>query len=497
MKVYEEGAPPRGGGVASRLRKTWQEVKWVVLPAALAPKPSLSVVHPQGAFLQNWNFLMLLLVVLNGMRVPYNVVFATRHSVSFGPFYFLDSFMDLLFLIDIFVHFRTAFMEEGILVTDRSVLARKYVRGYFLLDLLASLPLDLLCLLPDTSLQCRPATRSLRLLRCVRIPDYFDRWERDIRLNPVSIRIAKFLLMVALTVHWFGCCWWAIGESDGTGDNWVRTVRLLPGTDLESSQRRSQYIASLYWVIMTVTTVGFGNIVATTTEESAFAIGVMLVGFAMYGFILGNVASLIQSLDVSATAFRNKLESIETYMIQRELGPELRAKIRSYYLYLWSTHQGVDESELLEELPSSLRSEVALFLNREVIQKVPLFEGCDNNLISALVLRMKPQIYSPGDLVVRKDEIGHEMYFISRGTVEVGSEGFAEVFATLGPGSFFGEMALLLDAKRTASVRTCTYCDIYMLTKSDFDNVLQDNVEFAARIREIAKERKKQLELAK
>jgi len=88
----------------------------------------------------------------------------------------------------------------------------------------------------------------------------------------------------------------------------------------------------------------------------------------------------------------------------------------------------------------------------------------------------------PNTCFIRKGEPGDSMYFVGSGLIEVVSEDGAEVYATMGEGDFVGEMAMVLDRPRTASVRTVGYCDLYVLEKSDFLKVLEGYPEMKKHI---------------
>jgi glucose-6-phosphate 1-dehydrogenase len=124
-------------------------------------------------------------------------------------------------------------------------------------------------------------------------------------------------------------------------------------------------------------------------------------------------------------------------------------------------------------------------LNRETLEKVPLFEGADAVLLASLILALKPVVFQPGDLVIRKGEIGREMYLISRGQVDV-IDGSGNVIATIGEGNFFGEISLLTSAPRNATVIAKSYCDFFVLDKFDFMRVLRDHPRFRSVIMEMA-----------
>jgi glucose-6-phosphate 1-dehydrogenase len=134
-------------------------------------------------------------------------------------------------------------------------------------------------------------------------------------------------------------------------------------------------------------------------------------------------------------------------------------------------------------------------VNREVLEKVPLFQRGDPVFLHSLAMTLKPIVYCPGELIIRKGEPGREMYFISRGQVEVFND-TNQVLRTLEAGDFFGELSLLLSQPRAASVRAVTSCDLFVLEKGDFDKVLKERPEFAEALRQNARKHYGQSEAA-
>jgi len=176
-------------------------------------------------------------------------------------------------------------------------------------------------------------------------------------------------------------------------------------------------------------------------------------------------------------------------MRYKSLPTNLRKRLTEYYAYLWEQRLGYDESSILASLPPSLKTEVSLHLKRDIIQKVPLFKDASEGFIKEIALQITPVVYLPGDYVVAAGETGNDMYFVSRGELEVVSKDGEMVFTKLSDGDFFGEIALMLKQPRTASVRATTYCDLYRLDRELFERVLSHYPEVAAKIQKRAEER--------
>lgn len=129
-------------------------------------------------------------------------------------------------------------------------------------------------------------------------------------------------------------------------------------------------------------------------------------------------------------------------------------------------------------------------VNKSILERVPLFAGTSAAFLHGLALCLKPVAMAPGEFVVRRGELGKEMYFVVRGAVDVlGPDG--SVLKAMRPGDFFGELSVLLAGPRTASVVAREDCDLYCLEATDFARVLKIYPEFAQSIVEVAADRYK------
>jgi len=131
---------------------------------------------------------------------------------------------------------------------------------------------------------------------------------------------------------------------------------------------------------------------------------------------------------------------------------------------------------------------VALHLRRDLVEGVPLFEGASDAFLREVALQMRSVMALPGDVIVRAGQPGREMYVLSRGTVEVlGADG--AVLRELRDGDFFGEVALVHDGERTATVRAVTVVDLYVLDRAMYDRVATAYPEVADALALAARQR--------
>jgi voltage-gated potassium channel len=305
-----------------------------------------------------------------------------------------------------------------------------------------------------------------------------DAWalrQRLDALHPGAARLGSVGAILPLMIHLFACGW--IGLGSGSAGPHPDSV--------------FEYVRAVYWTITTLATVGYGDIHPQTLAQMIYACLVMLVGVGVFGFILGNIATLLLRLDAERERYLSKVDRAEAFMRHHQIPKSLRAKIRAYYRYLWESRHGYDDRTVLVTLPPILRTKIILALHAELIDRVPFFRGAERQSVEAIVLAFKPRVAVPGEILFRAGDPADALYVIQRGVVDVLTASDT-VIATLHDGDFFGEMALLDHAPRNATVRASDYCDLFVLEREAFEPILERYPDFAHHIRTTAAVRKPQ-----
>jgi len=402
--------------------------------------------------------------------IPFRASFLKYEFNTLIGFLVTDIIVDCLLVIDlIFQTFIPFHDTNGDYQTSYYKTSFNYLKTWFIIDVISVLPIDYALIVPFP--QYVQFFRLNRLLRMARYNVYWKQFEDFMsNMSSGSLRIINLILILSYIVH-IGSCLFngVILVGDPLFADMFTSVNNYVNKPIVTS-----YIYSFYWVLSTM--VGYGGTSPITFAQYVFGSAVVVVGIVMNILLFGLVGSLITNLGETESKQQQKIEEVKEYMRYRKLPEDIQEKVLNYYTFMARSRKGWDEQKILDDMPSYLKTEVALSANRKLIEKVPMFkvEGVNKMFISSVVVRLIPRVCLPGALIVEKGDVGREMFFIASGFVEIVSEDLKVVYVTLPEGSFFGEIALIFDTTRTATIRAGTFCDLYILTKDSFDEISLD-----------------------
>ena len=474
----------------------------------------LFIFDPKSALISWWDDALILGVIYSTAYAPLAVVFPqSRWSGHVA----VDVLLDSLFCLDMIVRFRTAFRDHGYDVTDAAAIAKHYLRSWFLVDLLSSLPIDRLisALLtrsvpvlgtPDGRIGYISLVDLFSLLRIMRIGRLVRKLSSITGAN--FLRVVYLMYLFVLFGHWLGLMWYSIAirpiESTSEFDNLAPWLWTIDGNEPYFVALR--YVCSLYWALSVMTNLkGLPahetrqclwyepntDFVTDPLAERVYTILVFIFGSLFYSCIYGNINQFVTNLYASGMRYRKRMEELQEFARFHRLSPQLRNKIRNYVDFQWSVTKGINVDTIAAGLPAHLQMEMRLQLNKRLVEQVSIFAGCPRGFFEALVSKLQPCICVAGDFVFYEGELGSRMYFIKRGVAQVGKGD--QICATFKEGDYFGEVALLTDQPRTASVIAVSDLMLLSLSCTDLEAVLTLFPAARSRIEAAADERLKAL----
>ncbi|XP_055870804.1 potassium voltage-gated channel subfamily H member 8-like isoform X3 [Biomphalaria glabrata] len=430
-------------------------------------KSGLIIVH-YGIFKIGWDWLILLCTFYLAIMVPFNAAFKRD-----ARFVYFDAGVEVLFAIDIVLNFRTTFLNKsGQVVYDSRLIALNYIRGWFLLDLLAAIPFDVMYAFSgeteDSNNSMLTMVHLLKLARLLRLARLLQKLER---YNQYSVVVLALLMcMFALLAHWLACIWYAIGkaELDENDANWTvgwlyelseRLENVIINKTHNIPDIATSYLTALYFTCSSLTSVGFGNVSANTNPEKIFSVCAMLVGAIMHAVVFGNVTTIIQRMYARRATFHSKTKDLKDFFRIHHIPKPLKHRMRDYFQAMWSINNGIDFKEILKDFPEDMRGEIAIHLHREILS-LPIFQQSPPGCLKSVSLQTERFVCGPGEFIMHKGDAVNYLYYVCSGSMEVLKD--EQVVAILGKGDIFGTDLDYDDPVSISGcdVRSLAYCEL-------------------------------------
>ncbi|KAM8839559.1 potassium/sodium hyperpolarization-activated cyclic nucleotide-gated channel 2 [Synchiropus picturatus] len=442
------------------------------------------IIHPYSDFRFYWDFTMLLFMVGNLIIIPVGITFFKDETTT--PWIIFNVVSDTFFLMDLVLNFRTGIIIEdnSDIILDPKTIKKQYLKTWFIVDFVSSIPVDYIFLIVEKGIDSEVYKTAralrivrftkilslLRLLRLSRLIRYIHQWEEIFHMTydlaSAVMRIFNLIGMMLLLCHWDGCLQFLVPMlQDFPSDCWVSLNKM------ENDTWSELYSFAVFKAMSHMLCIGYGRQAPESLSDIWLTMLSMIVGATCYAVFIGHATALIQSLDSSRRQYQEKYKQVEQYMSFHKLPADFRQKIHDYYEHRYQGKM-FDEESILGELSEPLREEIVNFNCRKLVASMPLFANAEPNFVTAMLTKLRFEVFQPHDYIIREGTIGKKMYFIQHGVCSVITKGTLAM--KLSDGSYFGEICLLTRGRRTASVRAETYCRLYSLSVDHFNEVLEE-----------------------
>ena len=435
---------------------------------------------PSNIFKSIWNVILIFLLIYTATYMPYKTCFIYEPSQASE---IVDTIVDALFTFDILVNFLSAIeLSDGTLEYRPRKIAANYIKTWFFFDLIAVLPVQLFInLLPaqdaetmeivdeEGNIQTMIVTSNdadyNQLVRLVRLPRLYrmvrilrvikiikvarrnrvlQRITRALKMKAAIMRMIQGLISAVLVTHIFACFWFLCASTEDLGpDTWVYKKNLVDEPTFV------QYLWAMHWATQTVTTVGYGDVPAYTTQEILLSFVWMLVGVAFYSFIIGNFSSIITSHTALQQSVQFRVAGLAELSRKAKIPYSVTKKIKTFIENNFkSLFNQDDEAQLVQMLPPSLRDEILRITYGEIIGKINFFYNMkDKDFLWKILPVLRSIKLEKSDVQFWKGDTPDELYFIQQGTIKIYNDENVP-FVKYTQGDMFGDSDALLDLPR-------------------------------------------------
>ncbi|KAK3138345.1 hypothetical protein QOZ80_5AG0367600 [Eleusine coracana subsp. coracana] len=212
---------------------------------------------------------------------------------------------------------------------------------------------------------------------------------------------------------------------------------------VSNPNRLERMLLPIFWGLMTLST--FGNLESTTEWlEIVFNIITITGGLILVTMLIGNIKVFLNATTSRKQAMHTRLRAVEWWMRRKNLPASFRHRVRRFERQRWAATRGVDECQVVRDLPEGLRRDIKYHLCLDLVRQVPLFQHMDDLVLENICDRVKSLVFPKGEELVREGDPVRRMLFIVRGHLRCSQalRTGATSCCTLGPGNFTGDELL-------------------------------------------------------
>ena len=436
-------------------------------------KPRRFIVQPGTREIILWDYAVFGMVMYSVFATP---IVSCNISGSTTMSTITNALIDAVLLADVGITFFRAYEDDlrDIIVTSRTHIMSRYLRGWFTADLLGALPLDWILMAAVQTSDTTDLGRTLRLVKMIRVlhilvPRDGVSISIDPVMNPSLISLMRLVFSLVLMWHWTACMYWKV-STDGIASNATDVFdanhEWYPSPAVMNSSTVVRYLAALTWSIG-VTSQTFRP-EPSTIPQQVFTNVVAVVGILAMATVIGSATTVIGEIQAQKAETSSRLQRIARYMRYMRLPQTLRRRVISFYRFQYTSMSLIDESSVLEGLPRPLKMQMSLVMHSSLFVQLPLFWMCGERELLFLVQRLRPCLAMPGEMLIHEGEVGVGIFFLMKGAVETLSAGTLE--SVLLAISAFGETSLRSEQARVTAC-ALRFCEMSVLLRDDFRHV--------------------------
>ena len=382
------------------------------------------IICANGKFKKIWDLFIFLIMMYSVIVYPYLLCFLEKRGFIE---ILVEIMVDFFFIVDFFLNFFTSFYdnEENIITNHRAIIYN-YLNKWFILDLLTSIPfsfiIDLILLkYPNNNenyfqflkiLMCLKWLKLLSVLKLKKEDSHqyitkIDLFE-DSRNNGLFI----FILYFTLLIHISSCIWVFIGKFEIDAVNWIY------GNGFGNYNNWDIYVASIYFNLVTIYSIGYGDIIAKNMYERAYISIYMSIGVILFSFTISTFSLFLTNINKKTIEYNNNLDLIGIIEKDYSLPTPLYEKIKKY-LRISYMNSYDERYNLLESLPTKIKSDLTIFMFKNHIKELFIFKEQSNDFILFVLPLLITQKVNKGDTLISIGESVNEMFMVIRGSLSL------------------------------------------------------------------------------
>ena len=390
-------------------------------------------ISPDDIFIIIFDYVIILLTLYSLIFIP---IIISSH-ICFKKFHFqnfLNYFMDIIYIIDLILSFfRPYYNIDDQLIFNNSKIIIHYLYSYFSIDLICSIPFYSIfqifiekdlnnCSKMNLSVKLDNLYRIFEILKALKLFKIMSK-ERNSGIKNL-IKILEnmnllenykfyFKIFVFLTALHIVICL-NILVSRNSYPNWIHNNNLV------ENSFTSIYFISLYFIITTITTVGYGDITGQTLKEIIFQIFLLIVGIVSYSWLISNCSNIIHEKNKLTEKFNSKIRVLDDIRLNySDMSEKMYIKIYRHLEYAHLNHRN-NPKLLIDNLPYTLKNNLLNEMYKPIIKNLNFFKNFKNSsFVLEIVRKLLPIRAYKNDILLDQGDIVENMILVKEGRLSL------------------------------------------------------------------------------
>ena len=380
--------------------------------------PVWYVLDNNSRLIRTWQSMMFYFVLYTILFTPIKIAFSD--SINSASFDSVDIIVDCCYIFDFIINFFIAFrnnMDEEI--RSLKMIALNYLTSFFFLDLVCAFPIGLVGQFLDKKnsnnfYQLLLKIGWVRMFRIYKLSKSNDNGqEQEMSANNLKNKMKKFVYALSLvftTLHIFSSFYIFLGKLEQDGESWIGYYKLESAFEI--------YIASLYFHLVTMFSVGYGDILPITQNERIYIIIFLFISVLVYSCLITVASTYFSQEDERTVAYQKKIKQLDQIHAKHNLSSQMFDQIKRF---INNHHEQIinDRYEFLETLPIKYKRDMLFVIHGSYLKDLKIFKNSSHDFILSALMLFKPIEFTKGETVIGLGDYVDEMYVVISGQLSV------------------------------------------------------------------------------
>jgi hypothetical protein len=374
------------------------------------------LIYPNSPFL----IYLELFIFLGSM---YSLMYTPIYLIYFDKYKDITSMcinivIDFVFILDMITGFFTRYydIEENLVCVNKPIFLN-YIQGWLFMDIISAIPFNSFLnyqeYVFDKQRSLIDITTLIRCVKIFKVISYNKNMFNITKLFTTSVMSRFFYSFICflLISHFIACTWIFLGTLDYP--NWIVKFNLFDQTFTD------KYVASVYFNLATIYTIGYGDILSVNMYERVYNVFLLMVGIMIYSYAVSSLSNYVQERDEKSKKLESSLSYLDQLKLKYRINETLYRKIKRFLKYEYSVNK-LDNNTFVSQLPTTLRNDMMYHMYFDIIHSFAYFKTFDNlDFIFRVLLTFRPIRVLRNEILVKDGDFMEETIFVKNGVLSL------------------------------------------------------------------------------